>query len=1598
MKYIRKHKGTNIKRINVWMAVILGWLCAVPVANPAEAASAAAVKVIQIAAAQDNSVALKSDGTVIVWGQQADSWAKPPVGLKDVDEVYAKDSVFLARKSDGTIVAWGSNNAGETVVPAGLDNVISMAAAGSHTLAVRGTAALPGAGEVFGWGLNGDGQSVVPTAAKSGVIKVAAGSYYSLALKFNGTLVDWGSNGPGATSIPVGLSNVVAIDAGTMYALALKSDGTVVAWGKEFNGNGILNVPAGLNDAIAISANRTHALALKRDGTVVGWGDNEKGKATPPVGLKDVIAIAAGPNHSLALKSDGTVVSWGSQTSVPGDNELIGLTLAEGVPSPAFSPSVTSYHYDIAPTVSSVQIKADLKDSAYSGLYINDQLQPSGQSVAVAVPPSGAVIKVRVEPYMKPSKTYTLTVSRDREPPSVAFSPNGSGAAPLRTINTFVQVTDATSGIDASTLEYVWSQSPSAPASGWAGFSLSPATQLAQFTYAGADGNWYLHIRGKDYAGNSANAASAPFLIDNTAPVLNVTMKTEDDADYPNDTWTGKDVTIIAEATDSLSDIVAFKYTLDGGKTWTNYSDPITISDPGIYTVIVQASDAIGNVRIESRTVKITKGDLKLAISMVKLDGSGNYLSGEWTNSSVRVTATAETRADATITNFTWSVSGQPTDDYTPGITSIFFLPDRDRMDSGEFTVQDSLGNTLIVPYAINIDRTPPTVTFSPDGAGSSLQSARVTPTVTDSGGSGLAESALEYVWTQNTDIPTAGWLPLDNGSELMKTGAGGEWYLHVQGRDTVGNKVYAVSNAFVLEDSALNSTINPNTAHFDKNTTAQTDIATTLSLNGNTLTGIRNGSEELVQGIHYAIVGNTAMISKSYLATQPVGTTSLIFSFYAGADQTLTITVSDTTVIPDEGSPTISPATVSPKEVRYDLDFPGDVSTGITWNNATSVTNVVYGNTLLATSDDYNVSGDVLTINNSYLAAQSFNEGDEVKFTIFFDKGNSAELTLDIVRNYTPASNADLSILTVGGNMITDFDPGVTAYQVELPYGTLPGSMAATVGADADDRKAGVAITQAVSLPGSATVLVVAEDAATVKTYTVNFTMAAPTPVTGISIIGGNVITTKNGILQLAVDVTPVNAANKAVHWSIVSGSSYASLNASGLVTALGNGTVTVRATAQDGSGVYDELQIAISGQSSITGSTGGGGGSAPTVAKPEIDLNGKPFDPTGIDTSKPSVTLEVEPKNGSAYASIPVSLLASFADKNAAFIMEIKTPYGSYRIPVNLASLIPNLQELLAMINLQAEDVSFKISLTDKSGDKALQAAFADGLPNGKMMGAMVDYHLEIVNTKTGQTIGTADQFSQAITRIIPMPKNVADMPQQWGAFRYNDKAKKFEFVPAKAVKLDGVWYTIINSYSNSAYVVAENAVSFADVQKHWAKSYVELAAAKGLVEGVGGGRYDPGKAVTRAEFTVMLVRALGRGGASANGNSASYSDVGAGTWYSGAVTEAKALGLLDFAKGGSFKPHQALTREEMASMLAAAIRLEQAAMATGASSAKLDGYKDIGNVDESNLENIRLVTKLQIMTGTSETTFSPAGVTTRAQAAAVFVRTLQALDMID
>lgn len=76
--------------------------------------------------------------------------------------------------------------------------------------------------------------------------------------------------------------------------------------------------------------------------------------------------------------------------------------------------------------------------------------------------------------------------------------------------------------------------------------------------------------------------------------------------------------------------------------------------------------------------------------------------------------------------------------------------------------------------------------------------------------------------------------------------------------------------------------------------------------------------------------------------------------------------------------------------------------------------------------------------------------------------------------------------------------------------------------------------------------------------------------------------ITTDGGTLQMSATVLPSSVTNSDVTWSVKDGTGSAIISSSGLLTALADGTVTVIATAEDGSKIIGIKEITISNQTS--------------------------------------------------------------------------------------------------------------------------------------------------------------------------------------------------------------------------------------------------------------------------------------------------------------------------------------------------------------------------------------------------------------------------------
>ncbi|HLP77358.1 MAG TPA: hypothetical protein VK327_10615 [Candidatus Paceibacterota bacterium] len=213
--------------------------------------------IVAVAGGYAHSVALKGDGTVVAWGRNTYGQTNVPPGLTNVVAISACDTHTLALKSDGTVVAWGGSDTNHTNVPVGLNHVVAVAA-GTDDLALKDD------GTVVGWGPNTNLTAIL--SGLSNIVAISAGWAMDgvwtewIALQTDGTVLGY--------SVPADLTNVVAITAssGTDHHvnMAVRADGTVVGWGFNFYGGS--TVAEGLTNVIAVSSDGSHSLALSAEG------------------------------------------------------------------------------------------------------------------------------------------------------------------------------------------------------------------------------------------------------------------------------------------------------------------------------------------------------------------------------------------------------------------------------------------------------------------------------------------------------------------------------------------------------------------------------------------------------------------------------------------------------------------------------------------------------------------------------------------------------------------------------------------------------------------------------------------------------------------------------------------------------------------------------------------------------------------------------------------------------------------------------------------------------------------------------------------------------------------------------------------------------------------------------------------------------------------------------------------------------------------------------------------------------------------------------------------------------------------------------------
>lgn len=106
-------------------------------------------------------------------------------------------------------------------------------------------------------------------------------------------------------------------------------------------------------------------------------------------------------------------------------------------------------------------------------------------------------------------------------------------------------------------------------------------------------------------------------------------------------------------------------------------------------------------------------------------------------------------------------------------------------------------------------------------------------------------------------------------------------------------------------------------------------------------------------------------------------------------------------------------------------------------------------------------------------------------------------------------------------------------------------------------------------------------------------------------------------------------------------------------------------------------------------------------------------------------------------------------------------------------------------------------------------------------------------------------------------------------------------------------------------------EITVEFVDVPEDaWYAKPVNTLASLGILSGVGNGRFDPERSITRAEFTVIAMKFANTSGGGVN----IFSDVNEDDWFYSAVVDSTQYGWINGYPDGTFRPEATISRAEV------------------------------------------------------------------------------------
>lgn len=180
-----------------------------------------------------------------------------------------------------------------------------------------------------------------------------------------------------------------------------------------------------------------------------------------------------------------------------------------------------------------------------------------------------------------------------------------------------------------------------------------------------------------------------------------------------------------------------------------------------------------------------------------------------------------------------------------------------------------------------------------------------------------------------------------------------------------------------------------------------------------------------------------------------------------------------------------------------------------------------------------------------------------------------------------------------------------------------------------------------------------------------------------------------------------------------------------------------------------------------------------------------------------------------------------------------------------------------------------------------------------------------------------------------------------------------------------------------------------AFSDLDaKAWYHEGVDYALTNSLMNGVGGGKFEPDGQLTRAQLVTVLYRAAGEPDTGKQVNP--FTDVADDTWYTKAVIWAANNGIVNGVGKNVFAPDASITREQIATML------YRYAGAEAAKEDKLSAFPDAAKTSDWAKEALNWAVASGLINGVADANgtanLEPQSTATRAQIATILMRWLE------